>query len=62
MKVPIQCGNPECSLRGKVINEVTINKKGVDAFINAFGHGSEDPPDYCPKCGKLGILQEPVEA
>lgn len=60
MKLPVTCENSGCEMYGLVFNEIEI-ERGVDSFFNAFGHGSEEDADYCPKCGELGILGEPVK-
>lgn len=58
MKIPVQCETDGCDMNGLVFNEIDI-EQGIDEFINAFGQGSEEDTDHCPKCGKLGILCEP---
>ena len=51
--VIIKCANEACDLNGKVINTATTDDP--ERFLEAYGHGSEDPIDHCPKCKELGV-------
>ena len=52
----MECATPTCALSGEVFNEVVVPTTDADMFAEAFGHGGEDPIDFCPVCGHLGTL------
>jgi hypothetical protein len=54
----VLCENDACEHCGDVVNEFAVPGLDVDRFWEAFGHGAEDPADYCPSCGVLGALSE----
>jgi len=54
----MECNTPTCPLSGKVFNQVVVPTTDADMFAEAFGHGAEDPIDFCPICGQLGTLVE----
>lgn len=60
----ILCETEGCPHEGKVVNQPVVDADDCDAFVEGYGHGSEDPYDYCAECGQLGVLQDertPVE-
>lgn len=59
MKADVICENDKCPNKGKIVNTVTFPMVEQELFYEAFGHGSEDPEDFCKECGTLGILKEP---
>lgn len=54
----VSCENQGCERFGEPFNEFTVPAVDANKFCEAFGHGAEDPTDYCPSCGALGVLSE----
>lgn len=52
------CENQACECFGEPFNEFAVPAVDANRFCEAFGHGAEDPTDYCPSCGALGVLSE----
>jgi hypothetical protein len=59
MKADVICENENCPGRNMVVHTVTFPMAEEDAFYEAFGHGGEDPEDFCQECGRIGVLQDP---
>lgn len=59
MKADVTCETSGCPKEHDVINTVTFPMKDENTFYEGYGHGSEDEKDFCPDCGRLGVLQEP---
>lgn len=57
-RVIVTCGTDYCPNRGGIINAVMVREDLLQAFLESFGHGGEDPADYCPQCGQLGVAHE----
>lgn len=61
--LPIVCETAGCPNFGSKINTICIftgNEDEINGFYEQYGHGSEEPFDYCPKCKKLGVLKDPI--
>ena len=59
MIIPIVCYTPDCSNRGKAINEVCgVLPDDLDDFF--MGYDEDCPEDWCPLCNMLGIAQDPL--
>ena len=59
MKADVSCETSGCPKEHDIINTVTFPMKDENTFYEGYGHGSEDAKDFCPDCGRLGVLQEP---
>jgi len=55
IKITIMCGNKDCPDFNKIFNGIWIRPKQLDMFFDAYGQGSEDDSDFCPKCNQLGL-------
>jgi hypothetical protein len=59
VRLRVVCETPGCRNNGKVVNIIgAIPPEAVNILFEGFGHGAEDPNDYCPECQQLGILQD----
>ena len=58
MIVPIICRELDCVNNGGTINQVSgLNPQDLDGFYE--GYIKPEGEDYCPKCGKLGVAEDP---
>jgi len=58
--VPIHCETETCPNFQKKINHAEIDDPDLlEAFMDMYGQGFECEKDYCPECGKLGVLKDP---
>lgn len=61
MRAHTICENEGCPNNGKIINTFVFPAEDEDDIYEQYGHGAEDPEDFCPECGELGILQDPLD-
>ena len=57
VEIPIICETDGCRNFGFRINTIFMAKKDLELFMEAYGHGGEEPEDICPLCGKLGVAE-----
>ena len=56
--IKIVCEEQSCPKRNTVINTVQVPDSELEAYLEGFGHGSEEDKDYCPECRVLGVVEE----
>lgn len=59
MQADTICLTDGCPRWGEVISSFIGDMEDENVLFEGYGHGAEDPQDYCPKCGVLAILQDP---
>ena len=61
-KFTVLCGTEGCKKFNKKLNSYKVkggyNGPDADTLCEGFGHGAENPKDFCPLCGELGILED----
>ncbi len=60
----LKCYNDSCENFSGFVNEPEFdfeNDQEEQAWVESYGHGSEDDADFCPFCGQLATLDDAIE-